>query len=140
MLAPHQYHQALCISTIAVCTGSSQSTEITGWNWTYLTTSSAWNLQLGSRLQWLGPSSHLVVFNDRDCHQPVVQTSRKLAMSLDVQVCSPTLMYTLLATALYAFVEETPMFTQSVLLFVCLCGEGTGGFVFSFAEAAELQL
>ena len=69
-----------------VCAGSSLSTEITGWNWTYLTTSSAWNLQLGSRLQWLGLSSRLVVFNDRDCHQPVVQTSRKLAMSLDVQV------------------------------------------------------
>ena len=77
-----------CIhSSVIVCAGSSLSTEITGWNWTYLTTSSAWNLQLGSRLQWLGPSSRLVVFNDRDCHQAGVQTSRKLAVSMDVQVC-----------------------------------------------------
>ena len=68
--------------------GSSPSTEITGWNWTYLTTSSAWNLDLGSRLQWLGPFNRLVIFNDHDCHQPSTQTSRRLAMSLDVQVCS----------------------------------------------------
>lgn len=68
--------------------GTSLSTEITGWNWTFLTTSSAWNLQLGSRLQWLGPSTNLVVFNDRECHQPVLQTSRRLATSLDVQVCA----------------------------------------------------
>lgn len=73
-------------SSVCLYAGSSLSTEITGWNWTYLTTSSAWNLQVGSRLQWLGPSTSLVLFNDRDCHQAVLQTSRRLATSLDVQV------------------------------------------------------
>ncbi|KAL0018949.1 hypothetical protein WJX77_003320 [Trebouxia sp. C0004] len=66
-------------------TGSSLSTEMTGWNWTHLTTSSAWNLQLGSRLQWLGPSNRLIIFNDHNCHQPVVDIARRLLMSQDVQ-------------------------------------------------------
>lgn len=65
--------------------GSSLSTEITGWQWTYLTDSTAWNLELGSRLQWLGPSPHLIIFNDRSCQQSSLNTSRRLLMSMDVQ-------------------------------------------------------
>ena len=40
------------------------TTEITGWNWTYLTTTSAPSLQLGSRLQWLGKTASSIIYND----------------------------------------------------------------------------
>lgn len=44
--------------------GHSVTTEITGWNWTYLTTTTATSLKLGSRLQWLGQSTNLIAYND----------------------------------------------------------------------------
>lgn len=65
--------------------GSSLSTEITGWQWMGLTNSTAWNLQLGSRLQWLGPSNRLIIFNDHNCQHSTLETSRRLLMSQDVQ-------------------------------------------------------
>ena len=44
--------------------GHSVTTEITGWNWTYLTITTATSLKLGSRLQWLGQSTNLIIYND----------------------------------------------------------------------------
>ena len=40
------------------------TTEITGWNWTYLATTSATSLQLGSRLQWIGNTTNSIIYND----------------------------------------------------------------------------
>lgn len=49
--------------------GHSVTTEISGWQWTPITTASVTNVQLGTRLQWLGSSSNLIVFNTV-CPQP----------------------------------------------------------------------